>query len=270
MNKSQKVIDKIKEFTINPLAVAAGKRIEQKRFSKEPIIIGACPRSGTTILLSILDAHPNIFGIPNQTYAFDRWQEYLNPETNETEYRLLRVDRLYREFVKNKIPPEAVRWLEKTPGHIRSFKKILRYFDDKVKLIHVIRDGRDVVTSKHPKHRSHDYWVSPARWVREVSMGIELEGHPSVMNVCYEDLITDFENTMTAIYIFLNEEPPDSLSSWKEKTSIRKSKHWAAPVQDLYSDAIARWKKPEHKKRLDDFMSNEQAVQLLKKLGYDN
>jgi len=268
MNKSQKVVDKIKEYTINPLAVAAGKRIEKKHFSKVPIIIGACPRSGTTILLSILDAHPNIFGIPNQTYAFDRWEEYENAKTKGKKYRLLRIDRLYREFVKNKIPPTALRWLEKTPGHIRSFNKILSYYDDKVKLIHVIRDGRDVVTSKHPKHSPHKYWVSPSRWVREVNVGLDLEGHPSVINVRYEDLITDFENTITKIYKFLDEQPPDSLTSWKEETNIRKSKHWAAPVQDLYSDAIARWKKPEHKKRLDEFMSNEQAVELLKKLDY--
>ncbi len=253
---------------INPAIILLGKKIEKKHFSDEPIIIGACPRSGTTILLSILDAHPNIFGIPNQTYAFDRWEEYNDPETEATKYRLTRIDRLYREFILNKIPSTAVRWLEKTPKHIRSFNKILNYFDDKVKLIHVIRDGRDVVTSKHPKHTPDEYWVSPERWINDVNIGLDLEGHPSVINVRYEDLITDFESSMMQIYNFLDEQPPESLSSWKQDTNIRKSKHWAAPVQDLYSDAIARWKKPEHRQRIEEFMTNKQAVELLDKLGY--
>ena len=127
---------------------------------------------------------------------------------------------------------------------------------------------QNIQQRSQPKHRPHEYWVSPARWISDVNVGLDLKGHPSVLNVRYEDLINNFENTITIIYNFLGEQPPESLSSWKQDTNIRKSKHWAAPVQDLYSDAIARWKKPEHRQRIEEFMRNKQAVELLDKLGY--
>ncbi|MBU1635903.1 sulfotransferase, partial [bacterium] len=88
---------------IKPLIIKVGRSIEKKQFSDTPIIIGACPRSGTTLLLSILDAHPNIYGIQNQTYAFAGWND--NSQAN-------RLDRLYREFIFNKIPENKKRWCE--------------------------------------------------------------------------------------------------------------------------------------------------------------
>ncbi len=257
----------IKE-NINPLIIKLGKGKEKKYFSEEPIIIGACPRSGTTILLSILGAHERIYAIPKQTYAFDKWMEETDPHSGKITYTPFRIDRLYRELLLRRIPWGAKRWLEKTPKHIRSFAKIIDYFDERVKLINVIRDGRDVVTSKHPKHNPGQYWVSVGRWVSDVSIGLSLAQHPCVLNVRYEDLITEFEKTMLKIYDFLGEQAGASLQSWKEKTNIKKSMHWDKPVQDLYSHALARWKKPQHQKRIAEFMENERAVALLKELGY--
>jgi len=251
-----------------PLVIKLGKRIADKQFSGRPIIIGACPRSGTTILLSVLGAHPNIFAIPNQSYAFDQWEKVKNPGNGSSNYQPFRIDRLYREFLYSKVPTEPTRWLEKTPKHIKSFHKILDYMGENVQLIHLIRDGRDVVTSKHPKHRPGEYWVPVNRWVDDVSLGLSLQKHPQVLNVRYEDFIQDFENTMNKVYSFLNEEKPSSLDSWKEDTNIKKSKHWDKPVQGLYKDAIQRWQRPEHKTRIEEFMQNKTAVSLLDELGY--
>ncbi|MEJ2545166.1 MAG: sulfotransferase, partial [Calditrichaceae bacterium] len=237
-------------------------------FTGIPIIIGACPRSGTTILLSILGAHPNIFAIPNQTYAFDRWEKDINYNKGKGKWRPTRIDRLYLQFLIHSIPKSANRWLEKTPKHVRSFEKILDYFQNQVKLINIIRDGRAVIVSKHPKHTPDQYWVSIERWIEDVNIGLMLDSHPSVINIKYEDLINDFERTLIKIYQFIDEEEPENLDEWIEKTNIRKSMHWAAPVQNLYAHALDRWRKPEHKERVKEFMDNAEAVNLLKKLGY--
>lgn len=249
-----------------PLIIKRGKKIEKKQFSKLPIVIGACPRSGTTILLSVLGAHPNLFAIPNQTYAFDRWEEY--GENGKQRFRPTRLDRLYREFLFAKIPQTARRWCEKTPKHIRSFDKILDYFKNDVKLINVVRDGRDVVTSKHPKHTPDQYWVSIRRWVSDVQLGIELSDHPSVLTVKYENLVNDFENEIKKVCDFIEEPVTDSLYSFTTHTNIVKSKHLAAPVEKLYARSIAKWEKPEHAERLEEFMADAEAVALLTKLGY--
>ena len=260
--------DSVKKYTINPLITRIGKKIERKRFPEIPILIGACPRSGTTLLLSILAASERIFAIPNQTYAFSRWAQKIDPENRQIHYTALRIDRLYREFLYNKIPPKAVRWLEKTPKHVKSYKKILNYLNNRIYIINIIRDGRDVVTSKHPRIRSDSYYLEAERWVEDVNLGLDLEGHPQVLNIRYEDLIDVFEPTMQKIYNFIDEPVPDSLLVWNKKTTIKRSKHWGKPVQKLYADSIKRWQKPEHKEKIDRFMQNKEAVALLKKLNY--
>lgn len=135
--------DFLKRYTINPVFRFFGRRKEQQVFTKDPIVIIAAPRSGTTLLLSILDAYPEIFSIPKQTYGFARWREKNGKIIPN------RIDRVYREILRRKIPETATRWCEKTPRHIKHIKNILTY-NPKIKAIHIVRDGRDVVTSKHP------------------------------------------------------------------------------------------------------------------------
>jgi hypothetical protein len=251
-----------------PFIILFGKRVEKRHFSGEPIIIGACPRSGTTLLLAILGAHSNIFAIPKQTYAFDDWLEFSKPGSVKQKYQPSRIDRLYLQFLIRRIPKGVNRWLEKTPKHIQSFDKILDYFDGKVKLINMFRDGRAVVCSKHPVHSPERYWVSVERWINDVNIGIGLDGNQQVLNVKYEDLVGDFKNTISRIYDFIGEEKPVKLDDWIMHTNIKQSKHWAAPIQNLYSDAAERWREAEHKERIEYFMNNKEAVKLLKQLGY--
>ncbi len=262
MKKSQKALDRIRNSTIHPLITNIGKKIEKKYFSGIPIIIGASPRSGTTLLLSILDAYPNIHSIQRQTYAFTKW-------TEDEPCIPPRIDRLYREFLRHRISPQAKRWCEKTPRNIGYFDKILNYFNENVKLIHMIRDGRDVVTSKHPLHRPDQYWVTAERWVGDVRAGLKFKDHPQVFTIKYEDLIFNFDHEVKKLSQFLNESFIPTDRSWKEKTSLKKSKHWAEPIQDLHARSIKRWKKEEHKKRMEEFLLNPEAIKLLKELEYE-
>ena len=109
---------------------------------------------------------------------------------------------------------------------------------------------------------------SVERWINDVTLGLRLENHPCVLNIRYEDLINEFEKTLTRIYEFIDEKKPENLDEWINKTNIKKSKHLVAPVQNLYSHALDRWRKPEHEKRVKEFMDNPEAVKLMKKLDY--
>jgi len=226
-------------------------------------MIVACPRSGTTLLLSILSAIPSIFAIPKQTYAFDRWVK------RNDRWMPTLLHRLYREFIQHKIPATANRWLEKTPGHIRSIDKILEYFHNEIKIIHIIRDGRDVNVSSHPAYLDkRHYWVSSERWVSEVRFGLSFKSHPCVHTLRYEDLITDYENEIKKIVDFIDEPFTDTLVNWIEHTQIKSSIHWGAEVQQIHPQAIGKWAKPEHAERIKEFMGNPEATQLLTELGY--
>lgn len=253
----------LKEVAINSPIRFLGRQIEKRHFPKKPILIVACPRSGTTLLLSILSAIPTIFAVPKQTYAFDRWVNYKGAFQPTLLYRL------YREFIFRKIPTKAERWLEKTPGHVRSIGKILDYFNNDVKIIHIVRDGRDVTVSSHPAYRDRrKYWVTAERWVTEVNIGLSFQHHPSVHTMKYEDLISNYEGEIRKITNFIDEPFSEQLLHWIDHTQIKSSKHWGSKVQEINSKPIGKWRQPEHEERIQEFMSNKKAVQLLKDLGY--
>lgn len=250
-------MNKIKKI-IRPWIIDYGKKIEKKKFSKCPIILGACPRSGTTLLLSILSAHPLIHDIKKQTYSFTKWNKKGKAE---------RLDRLYRELIFHKISKNSTRWCEKTPKNVEFFVEILDYFQD-VKLIHLIRDGRDVVTSRHPYRDPNKFWVAPERWVNNVKAALADKGNKNVYTLIYENLIENYEEEIDKLCQFLDEETHDNLFNWQANTSLRKSKHWRKPVQKLHSRSIGRWKKKKYKKRIVAFYLNSEVLQLLKDLNY--
>lgn len=259
----KKAGDAVKKIVVIGPILFMGRKLEKKSFPKKPILILACPRSGTTLLLSILSAVPSIHAVSKQTYAFDRWKK----EGNHWVPTLLH--RLYREFILHKISKYANRWLEKTPGHIRSIDKILAYFKNDVKIIHIIRDGRDVTVSTHPAYRDRrKYWVPAERWVTEVKTGLAFRDHPSVYTLTYENLIHHYEGEIKKVLTFIEEPFTEKLMNWTAHTHIKSSIHWGTNVQDVHSKSIGKWKSPEHEGRINEFMNNIEAVRLLQELGY--
>lgn len=263
-------IKKFKELTYNAPTVNApllliGKHIEKKHFRKPPILIVASPRSGTTLLFSMLAALPAVFAARKQTNAFDRWEE------RGGKWVPLSLFRLHREFLMHRIPDCANRWLEKTPSHIRSLDKILQFFNEDVKIIHLIRDGRDVVVSSHPAYLNRrKYWVPIEWWVKDVKSGLRYRDHPSVHTMHYEDLIRDYDTEIRKVLTFIDEPFSPEIADWVGHTPIKQSIHWGSGVRQVHSQAIGNWRKPEHARRIAEFMKHNEAVELLHALGYDS
>lgn len=246
---------------ISPAIVYFGKQKEKNRFSSDPVIIGGCARSGTTLLLSILSAHPSLFCHPKELSLFNYWttNQYGQPQP-------LRLDRHYRNILFSRIPVSVTRWCEKTPRNIRHIPAILSYFSNRVKIIHIIRDGRDVVLSKHPDH--NNYWVSPERWKTDVRKGLAYQNHPNVYTLFYEDLVFDYINTITNLCAFLVEDVTDTLLNWHHHAKIQNSNAWHAPLQEVFKSSVGKWRIPENADRINEFMSDPEAKQLLYHLGY--
>ncbi len=259
--KQQKKLNLFKRHLLNPVIISIGKRIEARHFTEPPLFIMGAPRSGTTLLLSLLSAHPHIFAIPRQTYAFDHW----------TDENLARPDRLYREFILHRIPPQATRWLEKTPKHIQNIINIEKYFEGRVRIIHLIRDGRDVVTSSHPAYADrHRYWVPVERWLSDVQTGLQAaEKSTNIINLRYEDLVNDYKSALLGICRFIGEDFVPEFDSWMEKTRIKESKHWGEKVQPVHAQAVGRWQKGEHADRIREFYNFPGTAELLKALNYE-
>ena len=259
------VEDIIKRLTINPVIRTVGRIIDKRNFPGVPIFVTASPRSGTTLLLSILGAHPNIYTVPEQTYAFDRWTRVPFRRYSEYPYR---IDRLYREFLIHGFDRSADRWCEKTPRHVESIEKIVEFYGGRVRIIHLIRDGRDVVVSSHPTHKGRHYWVSVKRWLKSVSCGWNLRDQPYLHTLFYEDLVKDYRKEIRRICTFLDEPYTVSLDNWINETNVKKSIHLGGKVQQVHTGAIGKWRKPEHRERIAEFMANREAVAMLRELGY--
>lgn len=217
-------------------------QLDSYSFDYPPVIIGGCGRSGTTLLLSILSAHPNIYAIPQETEIFARMEGR----------------------IKDFLPLiQKHRYCEKTPKNVQQFKEILKLFKGTVRLVHVVRDGRDVVTSKHPQNPDK-YWVSIERWVEDVSAGIL----PYVYTIKYEDIICDFKSTIKKLLRFIGEDYTDEIDLWHDYATVRTHSAWSGNVKNLFTESIGRWKSKEYEARIQEFMQNKRAVKLLEELGY--
>ena len=243
-----------------PLVSYLGRKKMERAFDREPVIIGGCGRSGTTLLQSILSAHPSILAFPKELSVFNYW------EGKKKDPRPMRIDRLYREVFIRRIPKEVRRWSEKTPRNVRHIEGIMDYFEGRAKFIHIIRDGRDVVLSQHPDKKG--YWVDPRRWVTDVKAGLKHTDHPNVLTIYYENLVGDYEGTMKKILDFIHEPFTKHLEQWHEHTSLKKSNAWHEGVRKLSDRSIGKWRKEQNQSRTEDFMNHDEARKLLEQLGY--
>jgi protein-tyrosine sulfotransferase len=193
----------------------------------EPIIIGACPRSGTTLLRRILDTHSAICCGPESSLLLPGRPNVdalaLGYGMAPGEIRMLlgkahsqgeAVDRFMAAYAAQ---VGTRRWAEKTPLNIRHLGWIWRHFP-RARVIHVIRDGRDTVCSmrEHPDRRLVDgAWVSVRRersfeslvrrWDADVRTGIAHRGDPRYAEVRYEALVHDPRATLEPLFGFIGE-----------------------------------------------------------------
>lgn len=197
---------------------------------KQRLFLVGCPRSGTTLLQSLLAAHPQIYSFPESKFF-----QYLIP-TYEPRRLALRIiaSRHLRtrlaEFFKDEIGrPEMLKrlpkipimreytrrfinildsltteqgksiWLEKTPEHIHYIDYIEKFVPG-VKFIHILRHGSDTVASMYEVTRKYPskYWrqgwsidTCLERWINSVEITRQHLHKSNHMVVRYEDLVAD-------------------------------------------------------------------------------
>ncbi len=256
-----------KRWISSPVINAIGRRRMTRRFSDSPIIVGGCARTGTSLLVSIFSAHPRIFAIPTETGVFSNWKLRPGSTSDNPFYIPQRPDRIHRYVISHAIPKTTTRWCEKTPSNVRHIEKILRYFNGAVKFIHIIRDARDVLTSRHPENPG-EYWVSPERWINDTRAGLAFQDHPCILTIKYESLVHNHEETLRRICDFLEEPFDDSFLNWFENSNVRKNRAWFHPLKKLHNQSVEKWKKPEHADRLAEIMGNQAIINLMKQLDY--
>jgi hypothetical protein len=196
-----------------------------------PFVVGV-PRSGTTLLRLMLDAHPQLT-IPPETYflpqllracksgdatpervmevitATRRWQDFqLEPISL---LRRLPADRpvkgreaaraFYAAYAESVGKP---RWGDKTPVYLKNMVAIQKGLPE-ARFIHIVRDGRDVALSVLGLLFGPDSVDEAARrWKRKVLRGREQAARlRHYREVRYEDLVADPGSTVRSVCEYL-------------------------------------------------------------------
>lgn len=216
-----------------------------------PFFIVGSGRSGSTLLRMILSGHSRV-AIPPETWyllplvellplsgalscnqidkAIEimtqhyRWpdlkidaQEFAR-QVHALENPTLRdiLDVVYRQ----KIAEEKKEiWGDKTPPYVEIIPQLHRLYPE-AKFLHLVRDGRDVTKSFHTKGWYGPWLFSNTReWKRSINLYEKYntaEYSTIMMNVRYEDLVLDTEETVRKICLFLRLEFEPSMLEWQE------------------------------------------------------
>lgn len=263
---------------------------------KPPVFIVGCPRSGTGLIRALLRSHPNLsippeshfvipfykaFGDPKteakarqiaaqilETWWFKRWRL----ELTEDKFAGCRTYRdilciLYSEWAARENKP---RWGDKTPQHLTEMPTLLRVFPE-ARIIHIVRDGRDVALSwLRQDYDPANLWMAAVLWrdwvgaARLVGRSLSSETY---LEIRYETLVREVECTMREVCRFIGEPfceevlRPTPVPIELEEPLKQVSYTAVVPAN------VAKWKSKMQRAERDLFESV--ASGLLKELGYE-
>ncbi|NIK12507.1 sulfotransferase family protein [Alkalibacillus almallahensis] len=259
---------------------------------KGMVFIGGAGRSGTTLLRVMLNAHPEMCSgpefklLPNLINGYKqlgrmvdiRKSYYLDDSKLNESYRAL-INTFFENFLEQN---NASRVVEKTPHNVLIMQELANILPDS-KFIHIVRDGRDVVSSlidmEWKDSSGETIWYvknvenATKYWVQVVEQGLK-SAESSILKdriklIKYEDLILNPQNTMEDILKFLGER-------WDDRVMEHETQNlYSEPVesstsqvsQKRYTKAIGKWQEKLDEKEKEIFY--KQAGHLLKTLGYE-
>ena len=257
-----------------------------------PIFVGGAGRSGTTLVRVILDSHPNIVCGPELKLTpliGQLWHQFMTVHAPVLQEYLLEpddVNELFREFFFRLVGKYwersgKSRLAEKSPNNVFVFPRLHALFPESP-LIHVVRDGRDVVcsllemnwvdpTTGQPVDYTQDAGKAAEYWVAAVRAGRSLLEHPSAreryFEMRYEALVTEPEPELRRLFEFLGEPWDDAVMAFHEKVHDLAGESSSSQVsQPIYSQKMGRWKQDLSPARLEKVMVV--AADFLNDLGY--
>jgi hypothetical protein len=180
-----------------------------------PIFLVGCHRSGTTLLRLVLDSHSRISCGPETRFLPDLQRLVHRDWERLSRFGFPREDwlRRIRDFFGGVHADYAAgrgkaRWADKTPLYTMALPFVLEVFPD-AQVVHLIRDGRDVVVSHRLRFGYRAAVRCTVKWGRYVRTARAFgDTMPAgrYHEVRYEEAVAEPEKTMRALLEFLGEE----------------------------------------------------------------
>ncbi|MFQ5352993.1 MAG: sulfotransferase, partial [Candidatus Binatia bacterium] len=273
-----------------------------------PVFIVGCPRSGTTLLRNLLRAHPNL-AIPDESHFIPAfYRKFGDPATSEEAIRIARdilrlqfivewdldlnaqafagcrsfreiVDRLFSAWAAAKGKP---RWGDKTPHYARHMPLLAELFPQ-CRIIHILRDGRDVALSWLRIGFGPNNLYSAARaWERSVRAARNdstLLPEGSYCEIRFEDLVANPESALREICTFIGEsfDPAVLKPSPLPESGARRYSYTPNPLlgvdqavrrrSGIISSNTGGWR--EMLSDAEKLLFDSTAGELLEEIGYE-
>ena len=206
-------------------------------YSEAPIFIGGLFKSGTTLLRAMLGQHSSIAsGLETQWFNMDwdgrkdkRFYDHMERLRNFYGFDKDRTEQIVAEsqdaiqflnlflgFYAKSMGKK--RWAEKTPGNILYLDRIYAGWSE-AKVIHIIRDPRDVFASLRQAKKWDTIEVFSDLWCQYLGSAERFKKESSDHNdkfleIRYEALIIRPEEIMKSLLIFLGETWEDQVASF--------------------------------------------------------
>jgi len=202
-------------------------------------IVGAAPRTGTTLLTEAMIA----------CFKIDLYTSHESTIFQHT-------------------TRDGTISLTKDPQDITVVGTFLRIMPE-LYVIYLVRDPRDIITSKHSKDPDR-YWWSLSSWKAWTRFGRKLKDHPRFITIRYEDLVGDPDGTQRFLMKrmpFLVKKAPFSRYHEISDPSVDSLKALGG-IRPISPARIGRWR--NHLPRLaGQLLRHEPITQDLIEFGYE-
>jgi tetratricopeptide (TPR) repeat protein len=230
--------------------------------SEVPVFIAGMPRSGTSLLDRVIDAHPLAAGVGEiksiEEFAAgleSAWMPELPPPDCFGPVR----DRAFRNASKGyldmcaRLAPGKVRVVNKALSNNRMIGLLARLFP-RTRIIHALRDPRDVAIScfmggfnagSYPWTTRLD-WIAAAwsesrrlmdHWRRETDLPI--------LDVHYESVVSDPASALPGLVRFLGLEWDEACTRFHESRRTVRTLSYDQVNRPLYGTSAGRWRNYE-------------------------
>jgi len=201
------------------------------KIDKPYIFITGAPRSGTSMLTKVIDAHPdigifmeNIFGLRRRHWQF--------PEFWNSEEELFKI--VQSEYAKLKEPIVGNKVCTPDVWNTDEILKMASFFSS-TKVVFIVRDPIDVIKSRLKRDDETEYndlaknylcldwkeknFTSLSSWRQSIEVYWKLKEYyqNNIYLIYYDDFVVSFKEEVMKLFKFLNVNFHDNIIAWHEQ-----------------------------------------------------